>query len=905
MLLVSRGDDLERAIAFVRAVCDQLASLVVVVCVSEPTLSLGEPDLVALERALEAGDADIEHVRERLGASTPVTGEVLVGRPRDVLARAMRQRPDLVVLVAPDAKRDELAGCALEAARAYRVAAVCAGSATVERPVRRLLHPFDGRAESLASVGALLRDRCDAEHHVLMIPLGPLDARLAGEPQRIAAVAGVHARIEVAAVSDLPATLATLQRLPFDAVLLSVEAAAFAEGLALHVALRALSRGPWPLLFAPSVSARPVREGQLDALDAVVVGDALSIRVERLAAFGAPSVLPDAPIELVAAGLSLGTVEAHEGVLAVPRVLEREQVIGLGRSAPGLDPLGALEVTVTVAPLGTERVALIDARLGADALVHARAALGARTVLAVRLAPDVSARELRARFLAAGFDAVRVVDVRDLLDEGEPIDVPSEVAAVRVARAAARLRAAGTQVDVVVALDPAHAAGSGFSIVSAQSIDRAKVEAAFAPARAAGSLGERLDALTASRSLPGHRIRVELDNADARRSLVALIGSAKERVHAQWYIVEDDEITREVEAALAHAAARGVAIRVLIDSLYSLHGSLGAQNPLLGRLSHMPGVVLLSSRPIDHLPSIEDLKQRDHRKLMVVDGERAVVSGRNLGRAYYRSFAEARVSATSTHHDLPWLDASVALAGPGARVLDASFREAWSDAGGEPFALVSPAPVGAIEARVIVHRGLRDAYTLEAYRAVIEAARERLIVVNSFPLQFELQHALLAALRRGVRLSLLVGRARPSHELAGGADVPFAGAPYHGIADVLVRARLSSLVAAGADVRELVVPPPSGWEAALGAVRPHVHAKIVCADSAVLAIGSANLDVTAGYWESEVLVVLENPGEVAGVATELEALLAGSSAIDPEDAKWLEGAALREWLGRVWPSLLA
>ncbi len=87
-------------------------------------------------------------------------------------------------------------------------------------------------------------------------------------------------------------------------------------------------------------------------------------------------------------------------------------------------------------------------------------------------------------------------------------------------------------------------------------------------------------------------------------------------------------------------------------------------------------------------------------------------------------------------------------------------------------------------------------------------------------------------------------------------------------------------------------------------MRPHVHAKLVCADGRVVALGSANLDVTAGYWESEALVLIDDVRLAADVEAEVDALRLASPAIDPEDAKWREGAAVRAWLGRVWPSVL-
>ncbi|HUP47690.1 MAG TPA: phospholipase D-like domain-containing protein, partial [Thermoanaerobaculia bacterium] len=144
--------------------------------------------------------------------------------------------------------------------------------------------------------------------------------------------------------------------------------------------------------------------------------------------------------------------------------------------------------------------------------------------------------------------------------------------------------------------------------------------------------------------IDGNRIDVELDNARARRWLLESIGRAQQRVHLQIYMVLDDDAGSAVEAALAEAGARGVTVRVLVDSLHGLHGSLGVRNPLLERLGNRPGVELRVIDPITSPPSLHDLKRRDHRKVAVIDGDVALLGGRNLSHEYYTGFDEVRLT---------------------------------------------------------------------------------------------------------------------------------------------------------------------------------------------------------------------------------------------------------------------
>ena len=256
------------------------------------------------------------------------------------------------------------------------------------------------------------------------------------------------------------------------------------------------------------------------------------------------------------------------------------------------------------------------------------------------------------------------------------------------------------------------------------------------------------------------------------------------------YIVDDDALAREVGAALGEAAARGVTVRILVDALYSLHGSYGVTNPVLVALDAHPGVTVLASRPLRGLPtSLEDLKQRDHRKILVVDGAMATVGGRNLGSVYYRGFAEARVSPRLPVARRALARRRRARRGPGRRHAGRLVPRRLDRGRRRALPALAPFPAGDVRARVVIHRGLRDAYTLEAYLALIDGARTRLDVVNGFPLQFEVQHALLRAIARGVRVRVLLGRARPVF----GAGVPFPGStPLHELANQLVHARMDA-----------------------------------------------------------------------------------------------------------------
>ncbi|MFI5298819.1 MAG: phosphatidylserine/phosphatidylglycerophosphate/cardiolipin synthase family protein, partial [Polyangiales bacterium] len=519
----------------------------------------------------------------------------------------------------------------------------------------------------------------------------------------------------------------------------------------------------------------------------------------------------------------------------------------------------------------------------------------------VRLSGDEPFDAIRARLSAAGIEAPIVVEARQILDEGDPSDLSPVFDDVRLARVAARLRIAGVQVDAIVTTGARRVRSRDFVVAPVERVDQLAEAIGHAPTLAVRRddlRAARLDLAACAPAVEGHRVRAQLDNHLARSQLIALIDGARVRVHVQVYITSDDADLAPIEQAIVRAAERGVRVRLLADSLLSGHGSFGATNSLLDRLSRQPGIDVRPIAPIVGVPSIEQLKQRDHRKLIVVDGAVAIVTGRNLGRAYYVGFDEVALRADSPWQEVPWFDAGVQLEGPAVETIEAAFLETWLATAGEAYALSTVARAGDAGVRVVVHHGLEDAYTLEAYLALIDAARERLLIVNCFPLQLELQGVLRRALRRGVRVRVLIGNVRPLH----GQGIPFVGGAVRDFATELVQSRLDPLIDEGAEVFELGLAPLRGWDAALDPVRPHVHAKVLIADGEIATIGSANLDLTAAYWESEALVVIEEAGFVRDLEAQVEALLVSSPRVTSDDPRRLEHATRREWLAKHWPT---
>ena len=878
LLVLELGKDAAPHLAVLRRVAPELEHLVVVAELATPALAW-----LFGERAPDPDDgatASFEALRVVTAGAAPSLEVKLVPELGSEALAALcdAERIDLLVF----GSRSLRSAWAVSAERKHQHAAVLwSEGRPASGPLREIAcFAFDQR--SRAEIGAFLRDHADRSMHVTLVTPTSL------APDVLAAgleVYGVGANVEVSSLRDAPSTREWLEewtgQRPVDLLVFSDISTAL-----LVSALRAA-----PVLLLPaSAVVRPFGQPAIDVPDLLDDGGPIRARVDSE---GSLAPVPDQEVAFVSGGRVVATVTTHRGEVELPPGLVAGSlgVYRVGASAPA-EPVEAVEERIAVIGPSARPLVLVDSELTDAALRALAESTGASAleVLAVRLRPTRSCRSIRERLRAVGL-AGRVVDARLVLDEGEALDVSDRFDPVRLARVASALQRAHFSVTAIVHRGEVVPLVGAFASLSAADLEAdTSILLVARPAQADASV------LT-----DGNRIEAELDNVKAREWLLEAIARSTRTLHLQVYMAVDDDVGGPVEAALAAAGARGVTVRVLVDSLHGLHGSFGIRNPLFERLATRPGVEVRTVRPITELPSLADLKQRDHRKLVVADGQVGLLGGRNLSHEYYTGFAEVAVTPASTWREVPWLDAGARVDGPAVAALESSFLETWVEAGGSEFEVVTPSPAGTSAARIVVHHGLRDARTLETYLELIATAKSHVYAVNGFPLVLELQHALLRALRRGVRVRTLLGYATPMH---GGQ--PFGGpwATARSAATELVHSRLDPVIAAGGETYVFARQDVPGWAPELGVVHPHVHAKAMSADGLRCAVGSANMDITASYWESELLLVVEDASVARTFEAQLDTLMAGSTLLSRDDPAWRQHAARRAWM-RHWPGVLS
>jgi cardiolipin synthase len=140
----------------------------------------------------------------------------------------------------------------------------------------------------------------------------------------------------------------------------------------------------------------------------------------------------------------------------------------------------------------------------------------------------------------------------------------------------------------------------------------------------------------------------------------------------ETYLIEDDEVGRKFAAALIEKQARGVQVNLIYDSV----GAIGTPPEFFKRLTDR-GVRVLEFNPVNPLMAAKgwDVNQRDHRKLLIVDGQVAFVGGINISSVY--SSGSFRPDSKRKAGSAPWRDTHLQVEGPVVAEFQKLFLATW------------------------------------------------------------------------------------------------------------------------------------------------------------------------------------------------------------------------------------
>jgi cardiolipin synthase len=335
------------------------------------------------------------------------------------------------------------------------------------------------------------------------------------------------------------------------------------------------------------------------------------------------------------------------------------------------------------------------------------------------------------------------------------------------------------------------------------------------------------EGVTGTPLLIGNKVVLLQDGPATFRAMFEAIAAAKESIHMETYIIEDDEVGRKFAAALVAKQAQGVQVRLVYDSVGASH----VPREFFQRLAD-GGVSVLEFNPVNPLTARKgwDVNQRDHRKLLVVDGRVAFVGGINISSVYSGSSFTA-ASKRRPGGSPQWRDTHLMMEGPVVADFQRLFLATWEKQKGEslPPRNDFPAPLarGAEVVRAI-GSSPDEPYSLiyATLLSAIGAAETSVHLTNAyFVPDPQMLAALTAAAQRGVDVRLIL----PGH--TDSWLVFHAGRSYY-----------AQLLAGGVKIYERS--------------NALLHAKTAVIDGVWSTVGSTNLDWRSFLYNDEVNAVV-------------------------------------------------
>ena len=328
--------------------------------------------------------------------------------------------------------------------------------------------------------------------------------------------------------------------------------------------------------------------------------------------------------------------------------------------------------------------------------------------------------------------------------------------------------------------------------------------------------------------LTGNSVELLIDGPRTYEAMFNAIDHAREYVLVESFIFEEAiHGDRKLSGLLAEAARRGVHVYVLYDAV----GSLTTEATFLAGLDDA-GVTLCAFNPLnpfDH--RFAGLNQRDHRKIVVVDGATAFAGGVNFSNAYRIASRQARRRGLSQQNALHqgWRDTHIGLQGTAAKHLESLFRDTWTRAECQG-PVLPPYREGGVKAgdkivQIVASTPEDKANDIYAtLLSVITYAQKSIdITMAYFVPDDTLENALKAAAGRGVEVRIIL----PSYS-------DFSGVFYAG------RAHYRELLDSGVRLYEL--------EDAF------LHSKTIVVDGVWSSIGSTNFDWRSFVHNNEISV---------------------------------------------------
>ncbi len=302
-----------------------------------------------------------------------------------------------------------------------------------------------------------------------------------------------------------------------------------------------------------------------------------------------------------------------------------------------------------------------------------------------------------------------------------------------------------------------------------------------------------------------NNISVYVNGEDKFKQLIEDIKNAKRYIHIEYYIFKNDMLGKEIIKELTRKAESGLEVRLLVDSMGSRKLTKKATQKYLeagGKFSiFFPGIVPHINTRINY---------RNHRKIVIIDGEYGYVGGFNVGAEYISKDPEVGF----------WRDTHVRIEGEAVDDLNERFLLDWCYAANEEiedynkYSSSDNKDVGDVGIQIVTSGpDHKEQYIRNAYIKLINNAKENVYLETPYliPDSPILESLKISALS-GVDVRIIIP-GKPDH-----IYMQWAASSYVG-----------ELLEAGIKIYNY----QNGF----------IHAKTIVADSTVMSIGTANMDI--------------------------------------------------------------
>lgn len=370
----------------------------------------------------------------------------------------------------------------------------------------------------------------------------------------------------------------------------------------------------------------------------------------------------------------------------------------------------------------------------------------------------------------------------------------------------------------------------------------------------------------------GNHVTLLQDGPSTYKAMFAAIRNAHSTINLESYIFEDGKVGDEFSALLLDRQAHGVQVNLIYDSV----GSLGTPKDFFKVMTDH-GIHVVEFNPVNPLaPHTKTwrLNNRDHRKLMVIDGKIAFVGGINISNAYSSGSVLHR-KKKQNKLSFGWRDTHVEIKGPAVVEFQKLFLDTWQKQDGTPLNQDDYFPQLHQQGNEIVRamgstaNDTTNPIYLTLLSAINHADRQIHLTNAYFVPDPQLLEALMKAAQRGVDVKLIL----PSHS---DSWIVFNAGRSH----------YEKLLRAGVKIYER-----------RGSV---MHAKTATIDGVWSTIGSTNLDWRSFLHNDEVNAVILG----SDFANQMEAMFTNdlnqSNQIDLTE--WVHRpltSRFKEWLSRL------